>query len=102
MMILILTLSIALNALLLWYTSKMINKLVFLQESTETILSTNRSFVEHLNDVNQMEMYFGDQTLVKLLEHSKFVVEQVEIYNEIFEELEADEDEDEEAEKERQ
>jgi hypothetical protein len=102
MMILILILSIALNALLLWYTSKMINKLVFLQESTETILSTNRTFVEHLNDVNQMEMYFGDQTLVKLLEHSKFVVEQVEIYNEIFEELEADEDEDEEAEKERQ
>ena len=33
-------------------------------------------FNEHLEAVNNMEMYFGDQTLVGLLEHSKFVKEQ--------------------------
>jgi len=77
MIILILTLSIALNFLLVWYTSKIISKLIFLQENAETILSINETFGKHLNDVNQMEMYFGDETLVKLLEHSKFVVEQL-------------------------
>jgi len=95
MMILILTLSVALNALLIWYTSKIVSKLIYVQENTETILSINKTFEEHLGEVNQMEMYFGDQTLVKLLEHSKFVVEQIGIYEEIFEEIERDEVEEE-------
>ena len=36
----------------------------------------HNEFNEHLEVVNNMEMYFGDQTLVGLLEHSKFVKEQ--------------------------
>jgi len=79
--------SLAVNAVLLWYISKLLNKIFFIQDNTGTILSINETFRQHLSDVNEMEMYFGDQTLVKLLEHSKYVTEQIEIFSEVFSDI---------------
>ena len=85
--ILIFIISLTLNFVLLWYISKILSKLFFIQDNTETILSANSVFNEHLQEVNEMEMYFGDQTLINLLKHSKHVVEQLEAYSEIFADL---------------
>ena len=42
-----------------------------------------------------MEMYFGDQSLSKLLEHSKFVSEQTQQYLDVLRGLDFEEDEEE-------
>ena len=73
----ILLLSIALNVLLVWYVRKVQTEyILFIRDNLEALTNMHTEFNEHLEVVNNMEMYFGDQTLVGLLEHSKFVKEQ--------------------------
>ena len=73
----ILLLSIALNVLLVWYVRKVQTEyILFVRDNLEALIEMQSEFNEHLEVVNNMEMYFGDQTLVGLLEHSKFVKEQ--------------------------
>ena len=73
----ILLLSIALNVLLAWFARKVQTEyILFIRDNLEALSQMHNEFNEHLEVVNNMEMYFGDQTLVGLLEHSKFVKDQ--------------------------
>jgi hypothetical protein len=83
----ILLLSITLNVLLAWFARKVQTEyILFIRDNLEALSQMHNEFNEHpqmhnefnehLEVVNNMEMYFGDQTLVGLLEHSKFVKEQ--------------------------
>ncbi len=73
----ILLLSIVLNVLLVWYVRKVQTEyILFVRDNLGALMEMQSEFNEHLEAVNNMEMYFGDQTLVGLLEHSKFVKEQ--------------------------
>ena len=73
----ILLLSIALNVLLAWFARKVQTEyILFIRDNLEALSQMHNEFNEHLDVVNNMEMYFGDQTLVGLLEHSKFVKDQ--------------------------
>lgn len=73
----ILLLSITLNVLLAWFTRKVQTEyILFIRDNLEALSQMHNEFNEHLEVVNNMEMYFGDQTLVGLLEHSKFVKDQ--------------------------
>ena len=72
-------LSIALNVLLIWFVRKIqTDYILFIRDNLEGLVQMHQEFNEHLDSVNNMEMYFGDQTLVGLLEHSKFTKEQTE------------------------
>jgi len=60
-----------------WYVRKVQTEyILFVRDNLEALIEMQSEFNEHLELVNNMEMYFGDQTLVGLLEHSKFVKEQ--------------------------
>ena len=73
----ILLISIALNVLLAWFARKVQTEyILFIRDNLEALSQMHNEFNEHLEVVNNMEMYFGDQTLVGLLEHSKFVKDQ--------------------------
>ena len=73
----ILMLSISLNVLLAWYARKIQTEyILFIRDNLEALSQMHNEFNEHLEVVNNIEMYFGDQTLVELLKHSKFVKEQ--------------------------
>ena len=74
-----LCLSITLNVLLIWFVRKIqTDYILFIRDNIEGLVQMHEEFNEHLEVVNNMEMYFGDQTLVGLLEHSKFTKEQTE------------------------
>ena len=63
--------------LLIWFVRKIqTDYILFIRDNIEGLVQMHQEFNEHLDLVNNMEMYFGDQTLVGLLEHSKFVKEQ--------------------------
>ena len=74
-----LCLSITLNVLLIWFVRKVQTEyILFIRDNLEGFVTLQNQFSEHLEQVSNMEMYFGDQTLVGLLEHSKFTKEQTE------------------------
>ena len=45
----------------------------------EGLISLNQNFGDHLKELNELEMYYGDETLNGLLKHSKYVAEQIEV-----------------------
>ena len=94
--IVILCLSIALNVLLVWFVRKVqTDYILFIRDNLEGLVQMHQEFNEHLEQVNNMEMYFGDQTLVKLLEHAKFTKQQTNEFLSILQGLDYEEDEEE-------
>ena len=85
MIIAFLTLSVSLNILMFWYATKLLGTVRFIQENAEAIQVISEDFKQHLNEVNQMEMYYGDETLSELLKHAEHVSTQISTLNEIME-----------------
>ena len=87
-LLIIFIISLMLNGVLLWYASKVLGKLTYIYENMMSIQNMNTSYIKHLEGVNEMETYFGDPTIGELIKHTKFVAEQYQNINEIFEDLE--------------
>ena len=89
-------LSLALNVLLIWYIRKVqVDYILYLIDNLEEFAYMHAQFNEHIEEVYNMEMYYGDQSLSKLLEHSKFVSEQTQQYLDVLRGLDFEEDEEE-------
>tara|TARA_Y100000310_G_scaffold233032_2_gene235871 strand:- start:1718 stop:2074 length:357 start_codon:yes stop_codon:yes gene_type:complete len=79
-----LVLSLGINVFFVIYVRWLLKKLVFLSENIGDMLSSMSTFSSHLEAVHELESYYGDTTLENLIQHSKQVVEEVEIYKEIY------------------
>ena len=89
-------LSLTLNVLLIWYVRKVqVDYILYLRENLEEFAYMHNQFTDHIDEVYNMEMYFGDQSLSKLLEHSRFVSEQTQQYLDVLRGLDFEEDEEE-------
>ena len=89
-----LCLSISLNVLLIWFVRKIqTDYILFIRDNLEGLVQMHQEFNEHLDSVNNMEMYFGDETLVALLEHSKFTKERTEEFLSILQGLDIEAEE---------
>lgn len=90
-LVIICLVSVPLNVLFVWYIRKMLQKLLFVSDNMSDLLRTLSAFSSHLEQLHEMEMYYGDETLAHLIRHSKAVVRYVEEYKSIYALLE-DED----------
>ena len=98
------------NGLLVWYAIRVLQKLSYVYDNISTIQEINNSFVEHLESVHEMEMYYGDENLKSLIDHSREVINDfidfqekyfdVEVQIESDEEEQSEQDEEETSEKE--
>ena len=89
-------LSLALNVLLVWYNRKVqVDYILYLRDNLEEFAYMHTQFSEHIEEVYNMEMYFGDETLVALLEHSKFTKERTEEFVAVLQGLDIEEAEEE-------
>jgi len=70
--------------LLSWYIRNILSKLLYVSETIADFLIVVENFENHLNAVNNMDMYYGDETLQHLLDHSKAVLEEVERFSSIY------------------
>ena len=107
-LIIILTISIALNVFFAFYLRWLLKNFTFLSENVYNLLETVETFSDHLSGVYELETFYGDETLQNLLTHAKQVVEEIKVYKEIytitineetgdlFNDTEVDEDEEEE------
>jgi len=94
--IITLILSISLNVLLIWFVRKVQTEyILFIRENLEEFVTLQEQFNEHLEQVNNMDMYFGDQTLVGLLDHAKFAKQQTAAFLSVLQGLDYEEDEEE-------
>ena len=92
------------NVVLVWYLRKIITRSSLMTDVTSDTLSVLEDFLVHLEQVHELPLFYGDETIRDLLRHSKEVAEDIRAYRDgfIFDEegVEVDRDEKEEAEEE--
>ena len=58
-----------------WYSVSALKKIQFMSQSIEDLDLGLQSFDQHLKYIYELEMYYGDETLEKLILHAKDVSE---------------------------
>ena len=72
--------SIILNILLSWFCYKVVRKSLNHSENIYFLIDRVDDFTDHLAAIYEMEMFYGDETLKGLLEHSKNLKEDVSFF----------------------
>ncbi len=80
----VLALSFVLNAVLIWYTRESIRKFVFISENIQNLNDSIETYASHLRNVYEMEMFYGDETLRALIEHTRALAASFEDYDEFY------------------
>ena len=78
------TLSIALG-LAVWYIRGLLRVMYQMTVDVQQMEDKMVEFSKHLDNVYEMEMYYGDETLSQLIRHSKEVVDSISQFKNLFE-----------------
>ena len=81
---LILILSLGINVMLFVYSRNVAQKLVIISEEIDDIRAAENSFASHVTSANEMEMFYGDQTLHALMDHARSFREYMEEFDFIY------------------
>jgi|TARA_R110002020_G_scaffold424324_2_gene633491 hypothetical protein len=81
----IITLSIALG-LSVWYIRGLVEIMYQTTKDVQLMEDKMVEFSKHLDNVYEMEMYYGDETLSQLIRHSKEVIDSINRFKNLFEE----------------
>jgi len=86
----ILLLSIVLNGFLVYYVRNAIVRLLSISEEMYDFKTMTDNFATHLEQVYELEMFYGDETLGGLMEHARSFNEQLETFEYIYGLIEED------------
>ena len=75
----ILALSISLNVFAAFYIRWLLRALVHTSDGLESVWETVDGYTEHVKTINELEMFYGDETLASLIRHGN---EMTEVLNE--------------------
>ena len=67
-------LSLVLNVSLLWYIKKYLDKQRKLEDDVVDIVNKIDLFNSHIENLHELELYYGDENLQKLMEHSNELI----------------------------
>ena len=76
--------SIAFNGMLLWYNREAVKKIVFVSDNLGDMMGYFKEFQVHLESLYEMEVFYGDETIKGLIDHTKFMVDQIADFEEIY------------------
>ena len=77
-------LATSLCIVLIWYVKKVLTQLLDTSSSMEEFFDTIDDYYKHLEIVNNMETYHGDETIEYLLKHTRAILEEIEEFKKIY------------------
>jgi len=84
MIITLLIISFIFNIIFIWYIVQLVKRLLSLSDNFEGFFETLEEYNEHIDVVYNLERFYGDETLERLLKHSKAILEEVQVIREIY------------------
>ena len=84
LLIFCLVISIILNGVLLWYIRKMLGKLLSVSDNMGYLVEDLASYQNHIQQLYEMEMYYGEPSIKDLILHSKQIVEHVKEFSDVY------------------
>ena len=67
-------LSLLINLGLMWYLKKIMEKSGDLEDDVVDTVKQIEEFSNHIEELHELEMYYGDENLQKLIEHSRELI----------------------------
>lgn len=81
MMYILLSISVALNFFLFWFAYRLLQKHSNLVTLVEDIQFKIDFFSKHIENLYELEMFYGEPTIQNLIEHSKLLLSSFEKFN---------------------
>ncbi len=91
-LVLALLASIVGNIFAFWYIRVVLTKLMFVGENLADLVDLIDTYKKHLKGVYEMEMFYGDETLEFLMQHTRSLRELLNQYSDIYSIIEPQED----------
>ena len=91
-LILALVASVTANLFAFWYIRVVLTKLMFVGENLGDLVEVIGSYKKHLGGIYEMDMFYGDETLQFLMEHTKSLLAILEQYSDVYSIVEPQED----------
>ena len=79
----LLGISICLNFCVSWYIFRLLRNLVDVTEEFENFKAKLLVFSDHVENISQMETFYGDQTIASLIDHMNVIKEDIINYSKI-------------------
>lgn len=73
----LLALSVVINLIFILYSRWLISILKTSEQDLSSVSEMMQSYVTHIESVHEMEMFYGDQTLQKLIEHGNEIISEI-------------------------
>ena len=83
--------SVLLNVVLVWYSRRLVVDLSDISQEVEEVITDLKVYHNHVENIYNLETFYGDETLRALLEHSKAVSERVGDFTTLFSQIEDEE-----------
>ena len=87
----IFVLSLALNVFSILYIRWLLGALTHTSDGLDGIWEIVTGYTEHVKTINQLEMFYGDETLASLISHGKEMTSTLEEYRAVYQVFEEDE-----------
>jgi len=84
LLIFFLVLSVILNGVLLWYIRKMLGNLLSVSDNMGNLVEDLASYHNHLQQLYEMEMYYGEPSIKNLIIHSRQIIEHVKQFSDVY------------------
>ena len=75
--------SILLNVVLVWYVIQLLRRFLSFQQELDEFSDMLEEYKNHIDIINNLERFYGDETLGNLLRHSKTLVEECQNFQNI-------------------
>jgi hypothetical protein len=69
--------SIIINILLIWFVTKKTSEMNELRDDTFAIFETIEQFSDHLDNLHELDTFYGDQNLQNLMTHARQVINDI-------------------------
>ena len=83
-LVLALLASVTVNILAFWYIRVLLTKLMFVGENLSDLVDLVTNYRNHLKTIYGMEMYYGDETMKFLMEHTNSLLLVLEQYDDVY------------------
>ena len=80
---LFLAISVVLNIIFIWYIVQLLRRFLIFQEELDNFSEILEEYGDHIDIVNNLERFYGDQTLANLLRHSKALVKECQSFQRV-------------------
>ena len=79
-----LSISVFINIVTIWYIRRILARFLFISQNLADLVEYISNYKNHLKSIYEMTMFYGDENLQHLIEHTNVLSEVLEQYDDVY------------------